>query len=66
MIFLQPAARPNGPAAVRFEFAESGHIELFVSDEIIDEVVDVLSRPTIRKKFPILPDVVVHDFLERI
>jgi putative PIN family toxin of toxin-antitoxin system len=66
MVFLQGAAKANGPAAACLDLVESGHVHLFLSQEILDEVRNVLTRPKIQKKFPALTDSRVNDFLQRI
>ena len=35
---------------------EQGEIELFISKELLDEVRDVLARPMLQAKFPLLTD----------
>ena len=64
MIFLQGAARPNGPAAALLRLAESGHLELCISDEILVEIRDVLSRREIGRKFPSLTAELVDVFVD--
>lgn len=66
MIFLQTAARPTGPAAALLELVEIGAIELFVSDATLEELRDVLTRPSLQRKFPSLTTSAVSDFVERI
>ena len=66
MIFLQAAARPNGPAAALLELVEIGAIELLVSDASLEELRDVLNRPSLQCKFPSLTTSTVSDFVERI
>lgn len=66
MVFLQGAARADGPAAACLRVAESGHVDLFVNAKILDEVRDVLTRPKIRKKFSALTPDTVAAFLQRI
>src|SRR5947209_5655053 len=66
MLFLQAAARPTGPAAACLRLLEAGAITLFVSDDILGEVTDVLSRPNVRRKNPLLTDQAVEQFLERL
>jgi putative PIN family toxin of toxin-antitoxin system len=67
MVFLQAASRPGGPAARLFlEFIEPGHVTLFTSKTILDEVRDVLGRPRIRAKNPTITDVAVAEFIHRI
>jgi putative PIN family toxin of toxin-antitoxin system len=66
MVFLQGAARKGGPAGLCLSLAEAGAIQLFLSDEILAEVLDVLTRPELRRKFPILTEKYVEEFMARI
>ncbi len=66
MIFLQAAAHANGPAAALLELVEIGELELFTSEASLEELRDVLSRPSLQRKFPALTETIVHDFLKRI
>ena len=66
MVFLQGAARPDGPAAACLRLVETGHVELFLSEPVLGEVRDVLARPRIRQRFPALTDELVNGFLERV
>ena len=66
MIFLQAAARPNGPAAALLELVEIGELELFVSEACLEEIREVLIRPSVQRKFPSLTISTVDDFLHRI
>ncbi len=56
MIYLQAAARPNGPAAACLRLVLQRRVELCVSAPILEEVKDVLSRDKLRRKFPALTD----------
>lgn len=66
MVFLQGAAKARGPAAACLNLVEAGHVQLFLSDEILREVHDVLTRPKLQKKFPALTNDRVRDFLNRL
>ena len=66
MIFLQAAARPNGPAAALLELVEIDELELFVSEACLEEIREVLNRPSLQRKFPSLTISTVRDFLDRI
>lgn len=66
MIFLQAAARPTGPAAALLELAEIGALDLLVSDACIEELREVLTRPSLQRRFPSLTISAVRDFLDRI
>ena len=66
MVFLQGAACPDGPAAACLHLAESGHVELCLSAEVLREVRDVLSRPKIRQRFPALTEETLTAFFARL
>jgi putative PIN family toxin of toxin-antitoxin system len=66
MVFLQATGRPSGLAAVCLRLLEAGVITLFVSDGILREVEDVLSRPRLRRKNPLLTDQAVQQLLSRL
>ena len=63
MVFLQGAARKGSPSGVCLQVVEAGLVELFLSDDIIAEIRDVLRRPRLRQKFPVLTDEFVDEFL---
>ncbi|MCI0462509.1 MAG: putative toxin-antitoxin system toxin component, PIN family [Gemmataceae bacterium] len=54
VVFLQGAARPTSPARACFELLDQGAAELCLSAEVLAEVRDVLTRPTMQKGFPLL------------
>lgn len=64
MVFLQGAARPDGPGAACLKFVEDDRVELFLSAEIIAEIQDVLTRPNLQHKFPILTQEYVDNLLQ--
>ena len=43
-----------GPAAALLELVEVGALELLVSDACIEELREVLTRPSLQRKFPSL------------
>jgi putative PIN family toxin of toxin-antitoxin system len=63
MVFLQGAARRESPSAACLLLAELGVVELCVSNEILSEVWDVLTRPSIQQRFPALTEALVDKFL---
>ncbi len=65
-IFLQALARPQSPAGICFQLAEQGIIHIYISDEIMTEIGDVLRRPVIQTRFPQLTETVIGAFLEHI
>jgi len=59
MIYLQAATNNQGPAFACLELAELGKVQLYVSPPILREVRSVLTRRSIRDKFPnLIPDLV--------
>lgn len=65
-VFLQALANDESAAAKALDFLEAGLITLFVSEPILREVRDVLTRPKIRKQMPRITDVRVSALLERL
>jgi len=63
MVFLQGAARKDSPAGICLRLVETGLVDLFLSDDVIDEVRNVLDRPRLRQRFPVLTDEFVDQFL---
>jgi putative PIN family toxin of toxin-antitoxin system len=63
MVFLQGAARPGGPAASCIKAIQDGRAELYLSPATLAEIRDVLTRPKLQRKFPILTDSYVEAFL---
>ena len=55
-----------GPAAALLELVEVGALELLVSDACMEELREVLTRPSLQRKFPSLSISAVQDFLDRI
>lgn len=65
-IFLQAAARPNGPSGRCWDLVESGFVHLYVCPEILTELSDVMRRPETREYFTELDDDTVDLFLEKV
>jgi len=66
MVYLQAALNESGPAGELLRYAERGEISLFVSRGILNEVLDVLSRPKVILKNPFITSEFVEAFLIRI
>lgn len=64
MVFLQGAARPQGPARGCFRLVDEGAVILCVSPDILAEVRDVLTRPKTQQKFPLLSPEAVETFVQ--
>ena len=66
MIYVQGAARIKNPANACFELLEIGAVELYLSQETLAEIEDVLTRPKFRKRFITLSDEMIEAFLNDI
>lgn len=56
MIFLQGLIKERGAAVDCLEAFENGAVELFISEEILREIADVLTRPKLQAKFSLLTE----------
>lgn len=65
-VYLQAAARELSVAAECLRLVEKGLVRLYLSEEILTEIEDVLNRPEIRKHFQTLTDELVNAFLLRL
>ncbi|MCI0485663.1 MAG: putative toxin-antitoxin system toxin component, PIN family [Blastocatellia bacterium] len=54
MVFLQSLIKEANPAVACLELFEKGDIKLFISDEILVEICDVLTRPKLQARYPLL------------
>ena len=61
---LQAAANPTGPAGGCLRLVAENTVTLHVSEDGLTELADVLSRPKVRKKFPLLTDEHVAGFVQ--
>jgi putative PIN family toxin of toxin-antitoxin system len=66
MVYLQATISDSGPAATILRLVEGDEFSLFVSDDILEEVRDVLSRPKIRNRNPNITDERVDALITRI
>lgn len=66
MIFLQAVLSKKSVAFRLFEVLEKKAFELFLNQEILDEVLEVLSRQQFRVKYSQITDERVEDFLNRV
>lgn len=62
MVLFQAAVRYGGPAAECLRRVEARGINLLVSPATLDELRDVMTRPKLARKFPILSDEHVTEF----
>ena len=63
-VFLQGLLSKSGPAAACLEIIEQDRIRLVVSEDILAEIKDVLSRPFLREKHPNLTVEKVENLIE--
>ena len=63
MIYLQGAARRDSAAGACLLLVELQAVELYLSREILAEIRDVLTRPRMRQRFPVLSGEFVDRFL---
>jgi putative PIN family toxin of toxin-antitoxin system len=56
VVYLQAALKPAGPAFAALELVDAARIRLVASEETLEEVAEVLSRPRLRAKYPDLTD----------
>lgn len=66
MIYLQATANDKGVAGKSLDLLDAGAITLFVSEQVLDEVRNVLSRPIVRAKNPRITDVSQNALLIRL
>jgi predicted nucleic acid-binding protein len=62
-VFVQGIANRNSPARNALRLFFDGALSLFVSEAILREVRDVLSRPEVRRQLPGINEPVVNAFL---
>lgn len=64
MIYLQGLIKEANPSVTCLELFEKEKIRLFVSDEILNEIADVLTRPELQDRFPLLTQLRVDTLIE--
>ena len=65
-IYLQSALSDTGAAFACWQLVENGEVRVFVSEAILAEIEDVLTRPKLREKYPVLTDEKVTEVLRAI
>lgn len=66
MVFLQGAGRPGGPASACLTLVDDDRLELLLSDDILAEVRDILTRPKTVQRFPLLTAEWVDEFISNV
>jgi putative PIN family toxin of toxin-antitoxin system len=56
VVFLQGLIKETGPAVSCLERFEEGRFSLAISPTIVTELHDVLTRPSLRRSFPLLTE----------
>ena len=64
--FLQAAINEESLAGKCYKFVEERTVELFVSEEVLEEIEEVINRPHIRERFESLTDARIESFLNSI
>src|SRR5262245_31187483 len=65
-VLLVAAAKEESTSAACLWLARSGYVRLFLSQDTLDELADVLNRPKIRAAFASLTDELVGSFLNEL
>lgn len=63
---LRSIVSPHGPAAACFSLLGTEAVTVFVSADVLDEVENVLSRPELQRKFPLLTENSKNVLLQRL
>lgn len=66
MVYLQATVSESGPAATLLRLIDNDALSLFVSNDILEEIREVLSRPKIRKRNPEITDERVDALINRV
>ena len=66
MVYLQATVSESGPAAALLRLLDNDALSLFVSDDVLEEVREVLSRPKIRQRNPEITDERVDALINRV
>lgn len=66
MVYLQATLSESGPAAALLRSLDNDALSLFVSDDVLEEVREVLSRPKIRQRNPELTDERIDALINRV
>lgn len=65
-IFLQALVSKRGAAVKCLEYFDQGKVSLAVSRATLAEIADVLARPHLREKYPLLTSEKIAELLERL
>ena len=65
-IYLQATLSETGAAFACWQMVENGDVRVFVTEAILAEIEDVLSRPKLRGKYSVLTDEKINEVLKSI
>jgi len=65
-IYLQATLSNKGAAFACWQLVENGKTRVFITQEILAEIEDVLSRPKLREKYSVLTDEKIIEVLQSI
>lgn len=65
-VFLQGLLSKSGPAVACLELVEQNRVRLVMSEAVLAEIKDVLSRPRLRERNPRLTDETVENLIDLI
>lgn len=65
-VFLRATIQSQGPAYRCLSLLDSGRYTLYFCQEIAAEISDVLRRPSLRERFPMLTEENVNDLLQKL
>ena len=66
VIYLQAALSNKGAVYACWQLVETGEVRVFITEAILAEIEDVLSRPKLRKKYSVLTDEKIAEVLQSI
>ena len=66
MVFLQAVANDDSPAARILDLMDAGEVRLYVSEQVLAEIREVMNRPGLRAKLSGLTDERVEAFFRRL
>lgn len=64
-VLLQATARNNSPSSICLRLAESGIVKLFICDETLSELEEILNRDYIKKRFNFTEEA-IQDFINNL
>ena len=66
MVYLQAVANVQSPAARALELVDTGDVTLYVSEQILRELRNVLDRPEVRTGLPGINELRIESLFRRL